>query len=122
MSLRSDQREDGESTSGSSEAKTDRYGFLLVNGDTNNDRSVLTNPLRTYSVTHIVFIKVCVQYSTFFSQPSPTIIFSVALNILPHYHGDIGSVRVWFPVVCVCVGVYIMTVVLCTLIILETYS
>ncbi|KAF4094233.1 hypothetical protein AMELA_G00010480 [Ameiurus melas] len=37
MSLRSDQREDGESTSGSSEAKTDRYGFLLVNGDTNND-------------------------------------------------------------------------------------
>ncbi|KAK3564991.1 hypothetical protein QTP86_032444, partial [Hemibagrus guttatus] len=39
MSLRSDQREDGESTSGSSEAKTDRYGFLLVNGDTNNDSS-----------------------------------------------------------------------------------
>ncbi|KAG7328923.1 hypothetical protein KOW79_007097 [Hemibagrus wyckioides] len=37
MSLRSDQIEDGESTSGSSEAKTDRYGFLLVNGDTNND-------------------------------------------------------------------------------------
>ncbi|XP_017329314.2 ecotropic viral integration site 5 ortholog isoform X2 [Ictalurus punctatus] len=37
MSLCSDQREDGESTSGSSEAKTDRYGFLLVNGDTNND-------------------------------------------------------------------------------------
>ncbi|KAI5624836.1 nestin [Silurus asotus] len=37
MSLCSDQKEDGESTSGSSEAKTDRYGFLLVNGDTNND-------------------------------------------------------------------------------------
>ncbi|XP_046706396.1 neurofilament medium polypeptide [Silurus meridionalis] len=39
MSLCSDQKEDGESTSGSSEAKTDRYGFLLVNGDTNNDSS-----------------------------------------------------------------------------------
>lgn len=49
MSLRSDQREDGESTSGSSEAKTDRYGFLLVNGDLNNDRSVLPHT-RTQSV------------------------------------------------------------------------
>ncbi|KAB5570995.1 hypothetical protein PHYPO_G00219850 [Pangasianodon hypophthalmus] len=37
MSLCSDEREDGESTSDSSKTKTDRYGFLLVNGDTNND-------------------------------------------------------------------------------------
>ncbi|TSV81495.1 TBC1 domain family member 10B [Bagarius yarrelli] len=37
MSVRSEQQEDGESTSSSSEPKTDRYGFLLVNGDMNND-------------------------------------------------------------------------------------
>lgn len=45
-----------------------------------------------------------------YSQLSPAITFPVALNILPHYHGDIGLVRVWFPVVCVCIcvcyGVY----------------
>ncbi|GAA6096817.1 myb-like protein X [Tachysurus ichikawai] len=45
MSLRSDQREDGENTSGSSEAKTDRYGFLLVNGDMNNDSDELSPEL-----------------------------------------------------------------------------
>ncbi|XP_027010453.2 myb-like protein X [Tachysurus fulvidraco] len=45
MSLRSDQREDGENTSGSTEAKTDRYGFLLVNGDMNNDSDDLSPEL-----------------------------------------------------------------------------
>ncbi|KAF5904956.1 carabin isoform X3, partial [Clarias magur] len=55
MSVSSDQREDGDGTSGSSEAKTDRYGFLLVNGDTNNDRPVLQNVhihTRTHTHTH----------------------------------------------------------------------
>lgn len=58
-----------------------------------------------------------------YSQPSPTITFSVALNILPHYHGDIGHVRMWFPVVCVYmyVRVFIVTVVLCALIVSEMY-